>query len=254
MFKHTTYAVTLAAIFCISIEAQASPISPGDVIAVDFAGAATHDAGGWGSTGAADAPNFNIFDSNTTITSGSVIRHSDNTVVDGVSITFGGASGFNNDPRGGDWPGTAADPYYVSAADDLAFRSGSTTAAMTLTFDGLDASLLYNVRVYSFFNDDTRWNRAHTFTVTNGTGFESINNTQGDRWFAATLEAAGTVFSSVSTNGSSQIVVSMVPTNNSNPTWNAIVLEAVPEPGTLALCVMGLFGLAAGTWRKRRAR
>lgn len=200
--------VTAAAVLAVSSFAHAAPIASGDVIAVDL------------STGGGAATNYNPFNANGAIGTGSVVRLSDNATVDGVSLTFAGAGGFNNDGNADSWAGTGADPYYTGFADDISF--GGT---QTLTYIGLDPTLKYNVRVYSLIgnNGATR----ETFTVTDGAGTTGIANLRRDtRWNAATLEAGGTVFNGVSTDASGNIAVSTTPVD-SNAFLNAVTLEAV---------------------------
>ncbi len=221
--------------------ASAAPIAVGDAIAVDFS-----------STGGS-ATNFNVFTSNSTKAAGTVIRHSDGAVVDGVSLTVAGATAFNdNNSNAEGWSGEIGvgappdDPYYVQAANDLAYETGA--GAISLTFAGLDDSLTYNVRIYSLLNQDT--GRTMNFSVTNGAGFETLlNSSRADRWNAATLEAGGTVFSGVSVNASNEIVVTYTDGNNAVGFMNAVVLEVVPEPASLAL--MGLGGLMMLPRRRR---
>jgi hypothetical protein len=117
-----------------------------------------------------------------------------------------------------DGGGLAADPYYIAAADDIYFHGSADQG--TVTFNGLTPGLLYNVRIYSLINETTT---SDTFTVTNGSGTESVTNTRGTRWAASTLEDTGTVFVNLSPNASNQIVVTL-PTGTFYPI-NAIVLE-----------------------------
>ncbi|MEA1952422.1 MAG: PEP-CTERM sorting domain-containing protein [Planctomycetota bacterium] len=232
VLKHITFALPLVTLGLLSVSAQA-----GYAIAVDFA----NDGG--------SATNFNVIDSNATIAAGNVIRHSDGSAVDGVSLTFAGATGFNDDTAANGWTGQEADPYYVEAVNGLTYASG-TAGPITLTFAGLDDSLLYNVRVYSLFS--TKGTRTETFSVTDGSGTVGSTIARSVRWNASTLELGGTVYNGVFTDGSGNIVVSVTGANVDNPFLNAVVLEAVPEPSTLTLCIMGLCGLAASwTWRKR---
>jgi hypothetical protein len=228
--------------------ASAAPIAAGDAIAVDLS-----SVGG-------SAANFNVFNTATTITAGSVIRHNGGTVVDGVSLTFAGPAtlGFNNDPDGEGWAGAGGDPYYVQAANDLAFETTTGANGLTLTFAGLNDSLTYTLRVYSLLNYPTSGggatavqNRLTTFEVTDGAGTQSVQNTRKFRWDAASLEASNMVFSDLQTNGSGQIIlrVGFGATDFGTSFLNAAVLEVVPEPASLAL--MGLGGLMMLPRRRR---
>ncbi len=212
--------------------ASAAILAPGDAIAVDFS-----SAGG-------SATNFNVFSGsaststvNSTIPVSSVIRHSNGSTVDGVSINFAGlTTGFNDEANANNWPGTGADPYYVTAADDLAFETG--TGGLTLTFSGLNSSYDYRVRVYSLISNNG--GRTNIFTVTDGAVFQTVTNSNGTRWNAATLEAANMVFT-VSPNGSNNIVLTVTDNDGSHNVsfLNAVVLEVVPEPASLALLGLG---------------
>jgi len=91
--KHALLVASLAVTACMAIRAEGAPITAGDVIAVDFA----NDGG--------SASGFNVIDSNTTISAGSVIRYNGGTVLDGVSLTFAGATGFNDDSNANGWSG-----------------------------------------------------------------------------------------------------------------------------------------------------
>ncbi len=222
---------------CMAFNASAAVLSTHDAIAVDFA----DDDG--------VPTNFNLFDSNTTIPAGSVVRYGDGATLDGVSVKFEGAVGFNNDSRANGWPGTAADPYYTDAANDLTYAL-NTGLPLNLTFAGLDDSRDYNVRIYALFNGDAaNQARTETFSVSDGAGTASVTLDRATRWDAATLEAGGTVFSGVSTDGSGNIEVSVAGAGYDNPFINAVVLEAnpVPEPAALAvwlgLVLAGVFGL-----------
>jgi len=223
------------------------PIQAGDVIKLDFSNAGDGDGGSladWNQTTNAVAP----------IAPGNVIRHGDGAVVAGVGISFsGGGGGFNNDANSANWPGTAADPFYILAADDIYFGPG----ALTTTFSGLDPALAYNVRIYNLIGNNP--GALETFTVTDGTGTQSASSLRGDRWAAATLEAGGSVFTGLSPDSLGQIDVTVQNTSGGGGFYplNAIVLEAVstviPEPCTFLIWSL-LAGFALGAPRRRRKR
>ena len=239
LLKNTMFVVISATAICMAPNAFASIITAGDAIAVDFA-----SAGG-------SAPGYNIINSNTTIAAGSVIRFGDGTVVDGVSLAFSGGNGFVDDSASSNWSGTAADPFYVAAADDIVYAVDDG-ATLTLTFAGLDDSLSYNVRVYSLHGRVDARARSEAFSITNGTGTVGGTLVRGDRWDAATLELGGTVYEDVATDGGGNIMVTVTGGNYNNPFLNAVVLEAVPEPTTGVLTLLGLCSICLLAWRRYR--
>ena len=182
-----------------------APLQSGDAIAVDIS-----SAGG-------SATNFNVIGtSGGSLLAGTVIDYHDGAPRNGISIALSAVVGLNNDPAADNWGGTAADPYYVAEADDIAFK-----APITLTVSGLDDSLSYNARVYALIG-----NNGHvtdTITVTDGAGTQSDARTRGARWAAATLEEAGGVFESLQTDGSGKIVITC------SQFFNAVVLEVLPS-------------------------
>ena len=218
-----------------SITVPPSPFAVGDVIAVDFG------------TGRGVAANYNVISAfGQTVSPGDVIRWNDGTPVEGVSLAFSGSGGFNTASQDL-WNGT--DPYYVTEAMDFVWGNVSS---LTLTFEGLDDSLLYNVRGYSLYNHGTT-DRLESFTVTDGAGTISSTPSQRTwRWQQSTLEDAGTVFSGLRTDGSGNLVVTVTHHGGTNPLMNAIVLEAiVPEPGTWLLLLSALACGLLVRWGRR---
>jgi hypothetical protein len=221
------------------------PIAGGDAIKLDFSNAGDGDGGSlsdWNQTTNAVAA----------IPAGAVVRHGDASVVSGVGIQFsGGGGGYNNDPGAGNWPGTAADPYYILAADDIYFGPG----ALTTTFSGLDPSLTYNVRIACLIGNNP--GATEMFTVTDGAGTQSLSSLRGARWAAATLEDGNAVFTGLIPNALGEIDVIVQNTAGGNGYYplNAIVLEAegeIPEPATMVLLALSAASLA-GYVRRRRA-
>ncbi len=227
-------------------DAITAPIQDGDVIKLDFSDGGDGDGGSladWNQTTNAVAP----------IPAGSVVRHGDGSVIAGVGITFsGGGGGYNNDGAAGNWPGTADDPYYILAADDIYFGPGP----LTTTFTGLDTSLTYNVRISNLIGNNA--GATELFTVTDGAGTQTLSALRGDRWAAATLEAGGSVFTGLSPDALGNLSVTVQNTAGGGGYYpqNAIVLEAVgsavPEPSTCILLALGGLGFIGYGRRKRR--
>lgn len=236
--------VVLAASLCVAQHANAVPVAPGTTIKLDFSNAGDGEGGSladWNQTNNGSA----------TLAAGSVIRHGDGAIVDLVSISFSGpgvGGGFNNDPNSNGWVGEAADPYFIPAANDIFFGPGP----ITTTFNDLDPSLRYNVRVYSLIGQEVT---SDTITTTlDAFNTQSVTNSRNTRWAAATLEGGGTVFTDITPNASNAIAVTVQGTSNPHYPLNAIVLEAVapvPEPATAMLC--GLGGLTFFLRRRRTA-
>lgn len=219
MRRNILLGTVMVGLIALAASAQGA-IVVGDVIKLDFSTAGDGDGGSladWNQTTNAV----------TAIPAGSVVRHGDGAIVSGLAITFsGGGGGFNNDGAAGNWPGTAADPYYVLAADDIYFGPGPVTT----TFSGLDTSLAYDVRISCLIGNNA--GATDTFTATNGAGTASTSTLRGARWAAPTLEAGGSVFSDLAPDGSGNLNVTVANTAGGGGYYplNAIVLEAVPPP------------------------
>ena len=196
----------------------------GDVIKLDFSTAGDGDGGSvldWNQVGAT-SPDIPI---------GRVVRHGDAAIVDGVAISFANFINgrVNNDAGAAGWGGTASDPYYILAVDDIYFHGGA--ADLSVTFSGLDSVLTYDVRVYSLIN--TAPSNIDRFVVTDGTGTRSIQNSRTTRWTAGTLMSAGTHFTGVNPNASDEITITVEDVSAIYYPLNAIVLEAnTPSQGT----------------------
>jgi hypothetical protein len=117
----------------------------------------------------------------------------------------------------------------------------------TKTFEigGLTANQTYSLYLYSR-GDDNQGSKftigGNTYTTTGTSGNEFV---EGVTYvvFSATADSNGVIDGSWTTNGSTR----WGPFNGIQ-----IVSAPVPEPGTLALLVGGLFGLIAYAWRRHK--
>lgn len=222
--------------------AQAAPLAVGDAIKLDFSTAG--DAAG------GSLADWNQVSSGATLSS--VKRHGAGTTIDGVSIAFTNlvAGNFNDDGTSNNWGGTAADPYYIPAADDIYFHGNGND--LSVTFGGLDPMLNYVIRIYSLID---RQSTTDTFVVTDGAGFQTVTNTRNFRWNAASLEASNMVFSDLQLNANNQLVVRVQDVGSVFYPLNAIVVQAVsnrvPEPSSLAVVAAALMSLVAVRRRQR---
>ena len=188
--------------------ASTTPLKGGDAIAVDI------------SSKGGSATNFNVIStSGRRLENGTLIDYNDGSPRTGVSVALSAVQGLNDDATANNWPGTAADPYYVAEADDIAYNA----PAVGLTFSGLDKSRRYNIRAYCLIGSGTT---SDTLTVT-GADTQSDIRRRDARWAATTLEDAGGVFENLATDVSGNITVTM---SSSTGFLNAVVLEGLP-PG-----------------------
>ena len=132
-----------------SMTASAGIIT-GEVIKLDLGTAGDGD----GTTGATADWNQVAGSANITIGDGSVTRHGDAAVVDGMTINVNttGNPGQANDANAAGWSGLSGDPYYNDEAlTDLVYGWGPGN--LTVTFGGLDPTLTYNLRTYALINE-----------------------------------------------------------------------------------------------------
>ncbi|MEP1230934.1 MAG: hypothetical protein ABJG88_09695 [Litorimonas sp.] len=190
-----------------------------DAIKVDFSSAGDGDGG--------SLATWNQIFRVAGVPAGSVIRHRDGAVVPGVGININNfrAGRFNNDPNSSNWNGTANDPYYILAADDIYFHQLSTPG--TISFTGLDTTLKYNVRIYNLIGN--RADVVDTFMVTDGASTRTASNTRGAGWAATNLHDAGTVFENISATAAGRVTVTTPPPSVNAFPLNAIILEILND-------------------------
>jgi hypothetical protein len=205
--------------------ANAAHIAGGDVIKLDV----SNDGDGAG-TKTAD---WNTIVAPSSIASGSVIRHGDSAVVDGLTITLslpnGGQWGEVPNIATTAWTGLGSDPYYnsLSYTDFIWNNAGS----MTVTFGGLGAGLTYNVRFYVLLTEGLA---ALNFTVTDGAGVISRTGLNRTTLFNTVPLSSDAIFEGVSADGSGNIAVNV--SSGAAVSIEAVVLEAIPgtaQEGTL---------------------
>jgi len=163
------------------------------------------------------------------------IHNLDGVTLDGVSVQMAGG-GINN--AGEDnWAGLSsqggsAPPEFVdSVTTDLLFGNS------TVTITGLDTALTYNLYSTSHGGGSGFDGRDEAHTVTGDVSYGTSELNRG----ASRLGAFHT-FLGVKPDNSGTIVLQMTATDGSNnPAFNGLLINVVPEPGSLALLAMGGF-------------
>jgi len=164
---------------------------------------------------------------------------------DMIDSTGGAVSGVSL--TAADWDGNAWNGGAVWAGNDLAEVGQDQSSNFwwgfggeTITIQGLDAGLTYNVRAYALEPNDVPGAGVITEISLN----ESLINggMRGDRWVSTSTPYEWTGMSAA--NGNLAFTVT-----GPNPVINAIVIEAIPEPATLGL--VALFGGGIVFIRKR---
>ncbi len=206
-------------------------LEAGDVFGIDLGPTPTDTVGN----------DFNEANGSLALAAGSV--HDLNSVIlNGVSVSFSGAEFVNNDGSDADYatllPGTAVDPYFEeSVVTDIAGTfSGVNGGIYTVTIEGLDDSLEYNVIAVSAADFAGAGNEELTV---DGVNSSIVRGSSSDPTFHE--------INGVSSTGGT-LTLDFVQDGGTNPIVNGIVIEVVPEPGTLAL--LGLGGLLVA--RRRR--
>lgn len=168
-----------------------------------------------------------------------------------VTLTTNGSGGFNTLGDYGVGNGITSAP--ASVTSDGAWGTATGTNTLTLTFSGLDNSLIYNLEIFSvahglgFFLDNDTPSINGVATVWS-TGFES----RGVRYYQTT----GAIFGGLTTDGAGNLSFAISDAINSNAIMNGAILtataSAVPEPSTYA-AVFATIALGVTAIRRRRA-
>jgi len=146
--------------------------------------------------------------------------------VSGVSLTAADWDG-NNWNGGAVWAGNDLAEVGQDQSSNFWYGFGGET----ITIQGLDSGLTYNVRAYALEPNNIPGEGVITEISLNGT---LINGgMRGDRWASTTTPYEWTGMSA--TGGNLAFTVT-----GPNPVINAIVIEAIPEPATLGM--VALFG------------
>lgn len=163
----------------------------------------------------------------------------------------GDASGFNLSAitsvgQGGGWGVTAAPSPFDTASiyNDGLFTSGDT---ITLRLSNLSASETYSFTLFA--SRDTTVDRVTTYSITGG-GTSTLT-TSGSNVGGAGINhnvANTVVFSNVAPDGNNRIDLNIDVDTGGFAYLNAMQIEVIPEPGTLALLLGGVLVL----WLKRR--
>lgn len=229
MFTHKTLGIALAVVALAAITVANSAnaaIMAGDVIGFDFG---TDDG---------SQANFNILAAPADVTVEDVIRVSDGTAIAGVDFTFDDTpdnSGENN--------ASVVAPNFDlgdAAEDDVWFESNA--GQWTLTFTGLDDSLIYNLTIGS------QWASGNTTQNENrNTGWQ-IGATQLGTDADVNADSYVT-FSGVSSSSGTLVISTYDLNSNTVSTLSALTLTAVPAPAALPAGI-AMLGLVA--MRRRR--
>ena len=205
--------------------AEAAPLSDGDVVKLDLGTA------GDGDGNPASLSDWNQVGNgvNASVGAGSVVRHGDGAVVDGVSVLVvkgngTNSTGQNNDVNSAGWSGLAGDPYYNDEAmTDLVFAGNPNE--LSVTFSGLDTGGVYTIRVYSLVNES---GRDVSIAVTDGAGRRSVGPIDRQTLYNAAPLSSNLVFADIQADASGSVEIEI-----SSATFGVILNAVVLEVGSV---------------------
>jgi len=218
------------------------------VNAAGLGGAIPHGGGGlrnWNYMNDVSNPGYNA------ATAGTGMIDSEGNAIAGVSVS---ASGWG----GGGWSGGAVwggNGIETAGSDGLGGNHLMQTdetinfwwgfnSSESVTIQGLDVGLTYNVKLYSINNGGGNFGEA---TAVDLNGSTTASFTELERWNSTTTPY---VWNGISATGAGDLVFNLISTaGNDNPVINAIVVEAIPEPATMGM--VALFGGGILFIRKR---
>ena len=207
-------------------------IAPGDVIALDL-----------GVDDVTFIPKFNVLTlpNGTPTEPGSLINY--NNPIECIKNVFVKADCYGKTTSRkihveGSWKGATNDAYYSLGLNN--YICSVRKQPYNVTIGGLDKSLKYNLRVYSFglIKDAYDYYHPMKVTVTDGDSFKINEKTMHERLLSTSLEDAGLVFSNLTANGRGNINIRIDPDDSEYAKINGLVLEAV-SPTTTNVSVGG---------------
>ncbi len=228
--------ISLVALLAVAIGVQADIVN-GQKLKINFSNY-------WQPAPDGDAAGFNYWNHIATPNSG--YNNATANTTDMIDSTGGAVSGVSLTAAG--WQDNAWNGGAVWAGNDLAEVGQDQSAnfwwgwgEQTVTIQGLDSSLTYNVRAYALEPNDIPGEGVITEISLNGSLIDG--GMRGDRWVSTSTPYEWTGMSAASGTLAFTVI-------GPNPVINAIVIEAIPEPATLGL--VALFGGGIVFIRRRR--